>query len=111
MSLTYRRIVANMSSKRGGTIAEILLYLSFAMILEMGPVTEVLSGSLCRSTSTDKNFDESFALNRIAGLLLLSRRYRHWMLFMWVATNLTISAMNNYDWYNSKCNKNWGMWA
>ncbi len=89
-------------------LAEILLYLSFAIILEMTP-TAVQNDFLCRNIS-DNNFEKLFALERIVDFLFAKRKYRHWMLFMWVATNLTISAMNNYDWYNSSYdNENTGM--
>jgi hypothetical protein len=35
-------------------------------------------------------------------LLQQAAAQRHWFLFLWVATNLTVSALNNRDWYQSR---------
>lgn len=81
-------------------LAEILLYLSFAVILEVSP-RAVQKNALCGNISSN-NFEGFFILGRMIGSLFVVKRYRHWMLFVWVVTNLTISAMNNFDWYNSR---------
>ena len=49
-------------------LAEISLYLSFAIILEMAP-SAVQNDSLCRNIS-DNNFEKLFALERIIHFLL-----------------------------------------
>ncbi len=84
-------------------LAEILLYLSFAILLEMAPAT-VQNNHLCGRT-TRENPMKFIDLEQIISFLFVAKRYRHWILFIWVATNLTISAMNNYDWYNLSYNQ------
>ena len=89
-------------------LAEILLYLSFAIILETAVVHSDLvctnNSSSSSSISSNKNIDKKNVSFFLFGRILLSigRRYRHWMLFVWVATNLTVSALNSYEWYHSR---------
>lgn len=80
-------------------LAEILLYLSFAIILEIAASSTVRNDSVCKNISG--NFTSLFYFGKMVDYLFLGRRYRHWMLFVWVATNLTVSALNSYDWYSS----------
>lgn len=85
-------------------LAEVLLYFSFAILLEIAAAASVQNNSECESVS--HNFGALFIYGRIVGSLSVWRRYRHWMLFVWVATNLTVSAMNSYDWYDLRCKGN-----
>ena len=81
-------------------LAEILLYLSFAIILEKASGATMEHTVECKNIR-GKNVKNLSILERIIiHLLIPGRRYRHWTLFGWVATNLTISAMNSYDWYS-----------
>ena len=80
-------------------LAEILIYLSFAIILESAAATTVQNHLLCKSMNGN-NFEYFFSFERMISSFLMGRRRRHWSLFIWVLTNLTISAMNNRDWYN-----------
>jgi hypothetical protein len=84
-------------------LAEILLYLSFAIILEIAAAAAVQNNSVCKNISSN-NFEYLFFFGNMNDSLFVGRRYRHWMLFVWVAVNLTVSAMNSYDWYNSRYN-------
>jgi len=83
-------------------LAEILLYLSFAIILEIATTpSAVHDGFSCKNVDgNNKDATDIFHLEIVIKLLSAGIRYRHWMLFLWVATNLTVSAMNSYDWYN-----------
>lgn len=82
-------------------LAEILLYLSFALILEMAP-SMFQNSSICVNTGRHSHEHSKSLGETIIYCVFAARRYRHWMLFLWVATNLTVSAMNNYDWYQSR---------
>lgn len=85
-------------------LAEILIYLSFAIILELAILINR------NSTTTDNDNDnmtiemetESICNLKIIYCIIISlgRRNRHWMLLLWVTTNLTVSALNSYDWYH-----------
>jgi hypothetical protein len=78
-------------------LAEILLYLSFAIILETAEQAAAIDNdAVCI------NFKNLNLFWTIIDSLLVVRRFRHLTLFVWVATNLTVSAMNSYDWYNSR---------
>lgn len=86
-------------------LAEILLYLSFAILLETAArySPDVLKDFdiLCANATDGLNAPsrQSFHFRRITSLLSLGRRHRHWALLVWVATNLVVSALNSYDWY------------
>lgn len=82
-------------------LAEIMLYLSFAIILEIPAAAAVQNNSVCKNISSN-NFEDLFFFENMNYSLFVGRRYQHWMLFVWVAVNLTVSAMNSYDWYNSR---------
>jgi 3-oxo-5-alpha-steroid 4-dehydrogenase 3 len=59
-------------------LAEILIYCAFAILLEMQIQMQIL---------TDHGYHHS------------TNRFRHFFLLAWVATNLTVSALTNHDWY------------
>jgi hypothetical protein len=85
-------------------LAEILLYLSFALILETTKKENLQALAL---SSSNSNYCvilpvPTSTCQDIAALLRPLQRYRHWMLVMWVTANLTVSALNNYDWYQEK---------
>jgi hypothetical protein len=84
-------------------LAEMLLYLSFAILLEIPASAAVQNNYVCKNM-INNNFEDFFFFENMNGSLFVGRRYRHWMLFVWVAVNLTVSAMNSYDWYNSRYN-------
>jgi hypothetical protein len=45
----------------------------------------------------------------VLSFLETGTRYRHWSLFIWVLINLTVSALNNADWYNEEARKRCNM--
>lgn len=81
-------------------LAELLIYLSFAMILEISAGRSVQNNSVCENSSSN-DFEYMSWFERMIIYLLVGKRYRHWTLFVWVSTNMTVSALNSYDWYNS----------
>eukprot|EP00536_Pseudo-nitzschia_multiseries_P016466 jgi/Psemu1/46306/gm1.46306_g len=107
-------------------LAEILLYVSFAVLLEEAAATAaaeiedttrasmVPEESTCANDSIGSNgantnssigtSTSTYGLWNRRALVLLSngRSNRHWALLLWVATNLTVSALNTYDWYHSR---------
>lgn len=60
-------------------LAEILLYFTWALMLH-----------------DHDHVMESQAITKVGV------HYRHWFLFLWVTTNLTVSSLNNYEWYKSR---------
>ncbi len=86
-------------------LAEILLYFSFAMILELAP-SMTKNNPICVDTGRHIHEHSLFLGKTIIYSAFAARRYRHWMLFLWVATNLSVSAVNNYEWYRSRFNEN-----
>ena len=40
--------------------------------------------------------------NKYQPLIDMGVRYRHWFLVVWVAVNLTVSSVNNYEWYKER---------
>ena len=82
-------------------LAEILLYLSFAILLEMASEAIIEDTTECKNIES-KNHENLPTRGRIVTYIIQGTRFRHWTLFGWVATNLTVSAMNSYDWYNSQ---------
>jgi hypothetical protein len=77
-------------------LAEIFFYLSLAFLLELG------DEMMRNSTIYDEGVCEQLFTTWIHLGLLKFRRYRHWMLVIWVTTNLTVSALNSYDWYQQR---------
>jgi 3-oxo-5-alpha-steroid 4-dehydrogenase 3 len=71
-------------------LAEILIYLSWALLLQLQDNTAIMVTTQTQHT-----------LSWIT-LLKTGSIYRHWFLFLWVTTNLTISSRNSYDWYRSR---------
>jgi hypothetical protein len=69
-------------------LAEILLYLSWAVLLQLEIATIDIP-----TTTTTTGWES---------LLLHASHYRHWFLFLWVTTNLAVASRNNYDWYKSR---------
>jgi 3-oxo-5-alpha-steroid 4-dehydrogenase 3 len=67
-------------------LAEMLLYLSWALLLQPDDTIDV-------PISTTAGLEN---------LLQHASHYRHWFLFLWVTTNLTVASRNNYDWYKSR---------
>lgn len=79
-------------------LAEILIYLSFAILLEIGKMNWDTT-----TVSTDLPPHPKDAVVEILQRCRSSgRRFRHWMLLVWVTTNLTVSALNTADWYRAK---------
>lgn len=74
-------------------LAEIILYASWAILLSCEP-----------SWSIELSRWYSFHLpaGSVRALELLATQ-RHWFLFLWVLTNLSVSSLNNRDWYRQKC--------
>lgn len=68
-------------------LAEILIYISWAFLLS--------------SQGTDPAVSFGKASSTWNAILKIGFEYRHWFLFVWVAINLTVSALRNRDWY--KC--------
>jgi 3-oxo-5-alpha-steroid 4-dehydrogenase 3 len=60
-------------------LAEILLYFTWALMLHE---QDLVVGS--------------------KSMIDIGIHYRHWFLFLWVATNLTVSSLNNYEWYKAR---------
>jgi hypothetical protein len=60
-------------------LAEILIYFAFAILLEMDIQMQM-------ETHRDHYLSHT-------------RRFRHFFLLAWVATNLTVSALTNHNWY------------
>jgi 3-oxo-5-alpha-steroid 4-dehydrogenase 3 len=107
-------------------LAEILLYVSFVLLLEWHQ-QQYIHGliDLCRQEFDytldmtlerkwwqwwiEASFDMRLIQNvkdwnyreLLADALNPLQRLRHLMLLLWVVTNLTISAMNNYQWYET----------
>ena len=73
-------------------LAEIILYLSWAVLLSFQPARPVdisqLSTFLPWATRS--------------GVLEFLATQRHWFLFFWVMTNLSVSSLTNRDWYFQK---------
>ena len=69
-------------------LAEILIYFSWALLLQ-------LQGDVARNGGhqTDTPWND---------FLHITTKHRHWLLFLWVATNLSISSRKNYVWYKSR---------
>jgi hypothetical protein len=67
-------------------LAEVLIYLSFGVVL-------------WRDAEKSDLDPPSNILERF---LIFGQRHCHWFLFLWVTTNLTVSALNNYDWYKRR---------
>ena len=67
-------------------LAEILIYLSFGIVL-WGEAEET---------------DLDPPSNMLERFLIFGQWHCHWFLFLWVTTNLTVSALNNYDWYKRR---------
>jgi 3-oxo-5-alpha-steroid 4-dehydrogenase 3 len=59
-------------------LAEILIYFAFAILLEMQMQMQI-------------HRDDTHYVH--------TRRFRHFFLLAWVATNLTVSALTNHNWY------------
>jgi hypothetical protein len=84
-------------------LAEILIYLCFALMLEYHNGVSVADWSRTRKpTSALLMFKCDFGGTGLDELLVMGRRYRHWMLFLWVTSNLTVSSFNTHDWYETK---------
>jgi hypothetical protein len=66
-------------------LAEILIYLSFGVVLW--------------GDAEESDLDPPPSNNMLERYLIFGQRHCHWFLLMWVTTNLTVSALNNYDWY------------
>lgn len=62
-------------------LAEILVYLTWALMIVPG--------------ENNNEWNESTVVDWCC-------HHRHWFLFLWVATNLTVSSLNNYDWYKQR---------
>jgi hypothetical protein len=77
-------------------LTEIFFYFSLALLLEVDD--EMMS---IRTIYDEGAFAYISPTCLHPGLMAL-RRYRHWMLVLWVTTNLTISALNSYDWYQKR---------
>lgn len=71
--------------------AEILIYVSWAVLLTQQ-----------KTLSLEQPMRLSSMLPWCHTLLPFAAAQRHWFLFLWVSTNLTMSAMNNRDWYQSR---------
>ena len=65
-------------------LAEICMYITWASMIPPQP-----------EWSTTPQGDN----NKYQPLIDMGVRYRHWFLVVWVAVNLTVSSVNNYDWY------------
>ena len=76
-------------------LAEILLYFSWAVLLSFQPArpVDVSQWSTFLPWTTATN----------SGVLNFFATQRHWFLFFWVMTNLSVSSLNNRDWYFRKC--------
>jgi hypothetical protein len=75
-------------------LAEILIYFTWALLLKQQQQqqqgTAIVSDMSRPATSIWED------------LLKYAAIYRHWFLFLWTVTNLTISSRNNYVWYQSR---------
>ncbi|KAG7341668.1 3-oxo-5-alpha-steroid 4-dehydrogenase-domain containing protein [Nitzschia inconspicua] len=88
-------------------LAEILLYLTFVLLLEYDNSNYINS-----DTSNIRHRDHlcfnvlplpiQLCRDAFVTLFLPLRRYHHWFLLLWVTTNLTVSALNNHDWYQEQ---------
>jgi 3-oxo-5-alpha-steroid 4-dehydrogenase 3 len=65
-------------------LAEILLYFTWAIIIQQ------------------QNEEVEIKITRVKRIISLGVKYRHWFLFVWVLTNLTVSSFNNYEWYKTR---------
>jgi hypothetical protein len=73
-------------------LAEILLYASWAVMLTFQPARPLEMSLLNRLPLAPSLFRT---------LELLSTQ-RHWFLFFWVMINLSVSSLNNRDWYHQR---------
>jgi 3-oxo-5-alpha-steroid 4-dehydrogenase 3 len=64
-------------------LAEILIYLTWALLLDLDRQQQGIDQ------------DDNLFISTAA-------RKRHWFLFVWVTTNLTVSSLNSFDWYSSQ---------
>lgn len=71
-------------------LAEILLYASWAVMLSFQPARPL-----------DWSWSGAFSAPLMRRIDLFARQ-RQWFLFFWVMTNLSVSALNNRDWYSKK---------
>jgi 3-oxo-5-alpha-steroid 4-dehydrogenase 3 len=72
-------------------LAEILIYLSFALLLH--------HQSNLNTLELDYSVDEN--ITSLEAFVSFARHHRHWFLFLWVSTNLTVSALHTHDWYRA----------
>jgi hypothetical protein len=77
-------------------LAEILIYLSFSLILGLLGGDAAEEPDVLDPPPPPPSSSEDMRLERF---LIFGQRHCHWFLFLWVTTNLTVSALNNYDWY------------
>ena len=83
-------------------LAEILIYFCFALMLQYHCGALAADRSHMRKPTSALLSVFDFGGTGFDELLVTGRRYRHWMLFLWVTSNLTISSFNTYDWYGTK---------
>jgi hypothetical protein len=104
-------------------LAEILLYVTWAVMMECQYYNNGHDGDNCRNTmmllpimevifkrntidwrttattTTTTRTVGLLGFTSLQSILSMGQRIRHWMLLLWVVTNLAVSARNNYDWY------------
>ena len=89
-------------------LAEILIYLTWALMIQQQQQQQQQQRNYHQLVDNDDvGSDTNNNNNKLLLLLLLDigKHQRHWFLFLWVATNLTVSTWNNYDWYNNNKKK------
>jgi hypothetical protein len=64
----------------------------------------------CQSSWNQQQQQQQYlVVIHLLSFLETGTRYRHWSLFLWVLINLTVSALNNADWYNEEVRKRCNM--
>lgn len=79
---------------------EILIYLSFAIILSLNSSQSYKNSGNCETMKNENSYtleqciDHNYLWSRNKYL-----QYKHWSLLFWVVTNLMVSAVHNDHWY------------
>jgi len=78
-------------------LAEIFIYVAFAWMLQSGkgPMENDAELSSCISTG----MDVPSHFNEFLNSLVILRTFRHYVLLVWVASNLTVTALRSHQWY------------
>lgn len=88
-------------------LCEIMIYFMFALLLENNKCSIIDNGDDAARVWIDRwshcNFDISSSLlwPGISRGMVAMYKSRQWILFVWVGTNLSLSASRSHDWYRT----------